>query len=148
MMIEIVVPGIPKPAGSKRVVTNRSTGKAYVIDACDKSRDWKTTVAQVARDGYKGGPNQCPIRLEIEFIFPRPKSHFRSNGKLKPNAPYGKSTKPDLTKLVRAVEDALTGIIWIDDAQVVLTIAEKHYPSLTQCPCTLITINQWGAETK
>lgn len=147
-MIKIVVPGIPKPAGSKRVVTNRSTGKAYVIDACDKSRDWKTSVAQVARDTYKSEPFLGPIRLEIEFIYPRPKSHYRSNGILKTNAPHWKSTKPDLTKLVRAVEDALTGIIWIDDAQVVLTIAEKHYPSLTQCPCTLITINQWGAETK
>ena len=35
--------------------------------------------------------------------------------------------RPDATKLVRAVEDALTGLVWRDDAQVVIQTVRKRY---------------------
>jgi Holliday junction resolvase RusA-like endonuclease len=37
------------------------------------------------------------------------------------------SVKPDLSKLVRATEDSFTGLLYADDAQIVETIARKHY---------------------
>lgn len=127
-MIKIVVPGIPRPAGSKRVVTNRSTGKAYVIDANPKSRDWKTTVAQCASDAWNGEPLMTgPIRLTIVFCVARPRAHYGAKGSLKLSAPTYPTTRPDLTKLVRAIEDALTGVIWRDDSQVVVQNVRKIY---------------------
>jgi Holliday junction resolvase RusA-like endonuclease len=63
-----------------------------------------------------------PIRLSLTFTFCRPKSHFTTRKgvrTLKDSAPSHKTGKPDCTKLARAVEDALTGIIWQDDSQVV-----------------------------
>lgn len=126
-MISFYVPGTPKPAGSKRAIMNRFSGKAYVIDACEKSRDWKTTVAQVASDAYKGDLLTEPIELQIVFLFDRPQSHWGANGKLRAKAPAHKNTKPDLTKIIRAAEDALTGIIWRDDSQVVEIIARKAF---------------------
>ena len=36
-------------------------------------------------------------------------------------------TKPDLTKLVRAAEDSLRGVLWRDDAQVVRQVTEKRW---------------------
>ena len=48
----------------------------------------------------------------------RPASHYRANGEMH-RYPV---TRPDALKLARAVEDALTGIIWLDDAQIV----EEH----------------------
>lgn len=126
-MISFYVPGTPKPAGSKRAIVNRFSGKAYVIDACEKSRDWKTTVAQVANDYYSGDIISVPIVLQIDFYFPRPKGHRKPCGQLRENAPSAKTTKPDLTKIIRAVEDALTGIIWRDDSQVVEIVARKKY---------------------
>ena len=35
--------------------------------------------------------------------------------------------RPDLSKLIRATEDALTGIIYADDAQIVDIHAKKEY---------------------
>ncbi len=35
--------------------------------------------------------------------------------------------KPDATKLVRALEDALTRIVWKDDAQVVTQVVHKRF---------------------
>ena len=44
---------------------------------------------------------------------------------LTPSAPKYKTSKPDVGKTARAVEDALTGIAWVDDSQVVTSIAGK-----------------------
>lgn len=58
--------------------------------------------------------------LEVHFVLSRPPSvprHLR----LRP------IVKPDLDKLARAVGDALTGIVWVDDAQVVGMSVTKDY---------------------
>ena len=58
---------------------------------------------------------------------PRPKSHFRANGLLKPTAPLYHTSKPDLTKLMRSTEDALTGICWTDDSSIARQSPLKLY---------------------
>ncbi len=61
----------------------------------------------------------------------RPKSHYRTGRMtshlLTGNAPLHPTSKPDLLKLARAAEDALTGLVWADDAQVVeMTLTERY----------------------
>ncbi|MCL4735356.1 MAG: RusA family crossover junction endodeoxyribonuclease [Candidatus Omnitrophica bacterium] len=126
--IKFTVVGKQQPAGSKRVVTNRHTGKAYVIDANDKARDWKTKVAQYASDAMGGaGVMTGPIILIVVFAIMRPKSHYTTKGEIRESAPKYPTQKPDVTKLLRAVEDALTGVVWRDDAQVCYQMASKSY---------------------
>jgi Holliday junction resolvase RusA-like endonuclease len=63
--------------------------------------------------------------MSLIFDMPRPKCHYRTgkrSAELKDNAPAYHAGRPDATKLTRAVEDALTGIVWRDDSQV----AEQH----------------------
>ena len=65
--------------------------------------------------------------MTIVFIRPRPQGHYgtgRNEGKLKESAPRYLSKTPDTLKLGRAIEDAITGVIWRDDSQVV-----EHYLS-------------------
>lgn len=125
-VIRFSVPGIPKPAGSKSgfPYVDKQTGKTRVriVDACKGSQAWKKTVARYARKGYLGKPVGVPCKLRLWFYMPRPKSHYRQ-GKfahlLKPSAPNWHTFKPDVLKLARAVEDALTGIIYTDDSNIV-----------------------------
>jgi Holliday junction resolvase RusA-like endonuclease len=61
---------------------------------------------------------------------PRIGSHYGSGKnaeKLKPTAPKFHTVKPDATKLLRSTEDALTGILWRDDAQIARQTVEKSY---------------------
>ncbi|MDV7391094.1 RusA family crossover junction endodeoxyribonuclease, partial [Arthrospira platensis SPKY1] len=56
-------------------------------------------------------PLDCPVRVDVWFIFDRPKSHFgtgRNADVLKPSAPKRMTTPPDVDKLARTVLDALT----------------------------------------
>lgn len=133
-MIEFFVPGIPASAGSKTgfPVKNKKTGKIKVImaPASKKQKPWMAKVASIASESYLGKLLYGPIDLRVIFYFHRPKSHFgtgKNSGKLKSNAPIYVTKKPDLTKLVRAVEDALTGIIWKDDSQVVMQSTGKFF---------------------
>lgn len=129
--ITFFVPGIPKPAGSKRAFIIK--GRAIITDANPKARDWKIDVQHAARsiaERMEGNVLRCPIKLVVHFVLPRPKSHYRTGKNaaiLRPDAPHRHAIKPDTTKLLRGLEDALTGMLWADDAQIALQVTGKDY---------------------
>jgi Holliday junction resolvase RusA-like endonuclease len=71
-----------------------------------------------------------PCMVSIVFRLQRPKGHYgtgRNAGILKASSPHVPVTKPDVDKMVRVVLDALTGIAFMDDSQVVELRALKKY---------------------
>lgn len=129
MMIHFSVPGIPAPGGSKRAVRNPHTGRIALIDMGKNNKEWRAVVAWTAKKCISE-PLSGPIRVDVEFRLPRPKGHYgtgRNEQQLKPSAPKYPVTKPDATKLWRAAEDALKGIAWLDDSQVVSQRVQKVY---------------------
>lgn len=133
--IVFFVDGVPKPAGSKTPMFNKYTNKTVIIDACKLSKKWKQTIAKVAVEYKPEEPIVGPVKLSVLFLMPRPKCHYRS-GKfstiLKEDAPQYHIIKPDSLKLTRAVEDALTGIIYADDSQIVKEKNDKRYAGLNE----------------
>lgn len=129
--ISFNVPGIPQPRGSKRAMPNRAGGRPLMVDTNAKSKPWMAAVSAAAAEAMSDAAlMQGPLRLKVTFMFPRPKSHFRTGRNahvLKPLAPERVSKKPDVDKLLRAVCDAMTGIVFFDDAQVASVEAEKWY---------------------
>ncbi|MCJ7663068.1 MAG: RusA family crossover junction endodeoxyribonuclease [Desulfobacterales bacterium] len=129
-MVSFFVPGLPAPGGSKKVFLNRKTGKPIVTDAGGKAnKDWRAVVALTAGERFHK-PLSGPIKLHIIFYLPHPQAHYRTgknNGVLKENAPLWHEKRPDGLKLRRSVEDALTGIAWIDDSQIAVGTEEKRY---------------------
>ena len=77
--------------------------------------------------------------LTVEFVFfvPRPKGHKRKDGTIRDTAPQFPTTKPDALKLARSTEDALTGIVWHDDAQTADIVARKRYADHGPCGCDI-----------
>jgi Holliday junction resolvase RusA-like endonuclease len=130
-VISFTVLGTPAPAGSKTAfVTKGPNPRAVITDASKRSRPWKSRVAAAAQDAMNGRPPlEGALYLRLTFAVRRPVKHFRKDGELGAEGhrrPYP-SVKPDALKLARAVEDALTGIVYSDDAQVVLEAVSKHY---------------------
>lgn len=140
------VVGRPQPAGSKRafpIVRKHGIGVA-VTDDNPHARSWKGDVAAAGHEAMAraGGTARGadydqatpllagPLGLAVTFTLARPKGHFgtgRNAGAVKASAPFYPTVKPDCTKLLRAVEDALTGVVWRDDAQVVEQSVTKRY---------------------
>jgi Holliday junction resolvase RusA-like endonuclease len=131
-VIKIVVPGVPAPGGSKTPYINKRTGRVAIVDAGKNNAGWKQRVAVFAQQAMAGSPPlDGPLVLTMRFAMLRPKGHYgtgRNAGKLRLWAESAHPTgKPDTTKLVRAAEDALKGIVWHDDSQVVRQYADKSY---------------------
>jgi crossover junction endodeoxyribonuclease RusA len=125
--------GLPATAGSKRAFPfQRANGELGVNVTHDskKSKPWMAAVAAAAREEYSGDLLRGAITLHVVFVLPRPKGHFRTGkrfGELRPTAPIVPAVKPDVSKMLRAIEDALTGVMWKDDAQIHKVVAEKIY---------------------
>ncbi len=116
--IRLTVPGIPRPQGSKRHV-----GRGIMVESSKLLGPWRERVALAAQASMEGRePIEGPVHLAARFYFQRPRAHFgsgRNSDKLKPSAAEHPQGRPDLSKLVRAVEDSLSGIVFRDDAQIV-----------------------------
>ncbi|MGH7129690.1 MAG: RusA family crossover junction endodeoxyribonuclease [Planctomycetaceae bacterium] len=138
--ITIEVFGKPQPAGSKRSLVPvdrhgepyRKAGRIVVstVDDNPRAKDWQRIVADAAARTCTGPPLTGPLSVSMTFFRTRPKSHYgsgRNSGVLKASAPAHPTNRPDLLKLARAVEDALTGIVWCDDAQVVIESLQKKW---------------------
>jgi Holliday junction resolvase RusA-like endonuclease len=147
--IEFFVPGIPATQGSKRAFYNKAIGRAILVDDCKRNKDWRGDVKAFALKAVgEAPPASGPVCLRIQFYLPRPKGHFgsgRNADKLRDHAPDWHTKKPDLTKMTRAVEDALKGIAWNDDSQVAVQHIEKVYgPS----PGAKVFISEiWGLDS-
>jgi Holliday junction resolvase RusA-like endonuclease len=114
--------GDAKPGGSKKAFAHPQTGRIVVVDD-SKNKPWKKAVASEGLRALEGRMlplfGEGPLGVEFVFYRQRPQSQLRANGAVKDNAPAFPTTRPDVLKLARAVEDALTGIIYRDDSQIV-----------------------------
>ena len=101
--------GKPAPQGSKKHV-----GRGILIESSKHVYGWRKYIKVTAKRLLpKPWHAKMGIHLEAEFLFKRPKSHYRANGELKPLAPaHCKTRVGDLDKLVRALADALTGVAY------------------------------------
>lgn len=137
------VPGRPAPGGSKRFVgIGKKTGRAILIDAAgERNKEWRASVAYCASLLAPAELMRGPLEVAFEFTMPRPKGHFHTSkkraGELREDAPTHPTSKPDVLKLARSTEDALTSVIWADDAQTVKLTATKQYGDKPGCKITI-----------
>lgn len=137
---DFFVPGLPAPGGSKTAFVPRRKNGSFVlrpngspvVNMTDsggvRNKNWRNVVAVMAKQSMRGAsPSGLPCFWRFNFFMPRAQAEFRANGELKEWAKKYHTSAPDCLKLCRSTEDALTNIIWIDDAQVVSQNATKEY---------------------
>ena len=110
--------GRPLSKGSYRAVPIKGTGKARLVPGNSRAlKRWTDEIVAAFTAGVLPLPSEDPVVIDITFLMPRPKRKPR---------PF-MAVRPDLDKLCRAVLDALTGVAYADDAQVVELSARKRY---------------------
>jgi Holliday junction resolvase RusA-like endonuclease len=127
--IEFTVLGQPQTAGSKKGFYQPKLKRVIITDDNTKSRSWKEQVASAAHQAYNGPLLREALSMTLVFYRVRPKGHFKANGAVKDRyfQHPGPATRPDLLKLTRAVEDALKGVIYVDDAQIITETLRKRW---------------------
>lgn len=124
-MLTIVAYGRPAPQGSKKFVGRAKSGRGILVESSKAVKPWRQIVHAAALAARNGAPPlDGPLCAVMVFTLPKPKS-----------APKTIQTwpdrMPDVSKLLRATEDALTDAgVWADDARAVeyMPLA-KRYPN-------------------
>lgn len=98
--------------------------------------------AKVARPSV--WPLKGPVVLNVIYLLNMPASIRKKTGELRRTWAYNARSYKDLDNLTKAVQDALTGIAWIDDAQVCQTFQRKFWASAVESPGVWIEIDALG----
>lgn len=87
----------------------------------------------IGHDQFKG-----PVRLDIDFYF-KPAQSISEKKKLEK---YGQwhAIKPDISNLIKFVEDVATGILFHDDCLIATLSASKHYDDNARTEITIIEL--------
>lgn len=132
-----------KPAGSGSKTAYRTPqGRMIVTPASKYQKPWQEAVkwSFLESEYAKMTSLTEPLDVRIDFCFIRPNNHFgtgKNKGKLKSSAPAYPAKRPDIEKLARSTNDALTGLVWKDDSQIVLLTVAKIYSDRSGADITI-----------
>ena len=135
MTVHLEIPGPPQGKARPRM-TKR--GHVYTPQA---TRDYEDAIAGIALKAMKGRmPIDGPVYLSLTAYYPVPAS-WSERKKLRAIAGDESPTvKPDLDNVLKAVADALNGIVYLDDKQIVASELFKKYSSL---PAVHVFVTPW-----
>ncbi|RYZ83149.1 MAG: RusA family crossover junction endodeoxyribonuclease [Proteobacteria bacterium] len=128
MKLEFIVPIAPK---GKKEARRKLNGHTYKDS---ETRAYMEAIAQSIRTQYQGWPLDMPLSVVYRCYRARPKSDRKSKWP---------ATKPDFDNYAKAIGDALTGIVWVDDSrivdgQVIKLFAEEENPRIEIIVTTLL----------
>lgn len=133
------IPGRPLP------LSRPFYGKKVIFD---KSKKDKQNFALQCKYMAPFRPLEGVLSLDLEFYFKRPKSHYRTGKNshlIKDKFCEYHVNVPDLSNLIKFVEDALIGLFYKDDRQIAIINAVKYYCNEKHTEeKTIIRIRQYG----
>lgn len=118
--MEITVPGEPVGKGRPRMTR---TGHTYTPQ---KTREYENKIRQCYHDQAHGEKLDGPLRVHITAYMMIPKSARRDEQKRMQQGKTRPTKKPDLDNIIKTL-DALNGLAFEDDKQIVEVVAEKIY---------------------
>lgn len=124
-------------AGRRLIDPRTGLPKMRVVITSDnpKLKAWRTTVARAVQAALGGVVMEFSGGFSVEATFlVKPPQHIPAD---RGGLPI---VRDDLDKLVRGLLDAITGILWRDDGQVVDLVARKRYAPAGTLPRVDVTI--------
>lgn len=134
MRIKFEVPGNPVAKARARVTKHGTyTPK--------KTRDCEDLVKYSYMSAYSHEPIKCPIRVDVMFFMQIPKSDTKKAREDKLAGLKLPTVRPDIDNLTKSITDALNGLAYVDDNQIVELHCYKHY---SNNPKAVVEITKLG----
>lgn len=141
LMFEI--PGSPIGQGRPKFSTINGHAKAYDPE---KSRNYKAYVRLLATQAMKEQGFEMiegPCSLDILAFFEVPKSKSKKFREAALSGLEYPTKKPDIDNIIKAIQDALNGLAYKDDALIVKLGVVKLYSEIPRVEVSLI---EWDKE--
>jgi len=123
-MIAFTVYGEPVAQGRPRAST--ASGHVRLYDPA-KSRDYKDYVRLAAAEHAPSKLLEGPLAVMVTAYRSIPKSFSKKKAAAAEAGEVYPTSKPDADNYLKGVKDALKGVMWVDDSQVVDAYARKRY---------------------
>ena len=122
--LQVTVPG--RPEGKKAVADGR-WGNKYNPSG-NAMRKFGAIVKATKKIPEERAKYRGPVKIHTKAYFNRPVDHLRRHNKgIKKKAPAEMIHKPDADNIAKFVGDALTGLAYWDDAQIISNTSEKFW---------------------
>jgi crossover junction endodeoxyribonuclease RusA len=131
----------PRPRAWVRVINGKPTARVYDAGTAEA---WKGDVARKAEEHRPPAPLDGPVRLDVDFIFPRPKSLLRRKD---PEGRLPHVAKPDRDNCEKALLDCLKTLgFFTDDCQVCAGEPRKFYAAKGELSGAVVWIQLGGPD--
>lgn len=129
--LSFTLPGEPLPKGD-RIARN---GHVVITKSTARVKRWEESLGWTVRAALGGVALSYtgPIMIEASFYFAPPR-------KLPADRLGFPCVRPDVDKCLRALLDALSGVVYRDDGQIVDVVARKRY---SDRPRVDVTVTPW-----
>lgn len=134
-MTTFLVRGTAVTQGSKKAIPMANGKVAMVESAGPRLTQWRHAINTEARHHWAGPPTKGPVMVVAVFTVTRPKSA--------PKRRWPTQRGLDIDKAARAVLDALTGVCYVDDSQVIKLDVFKE---CGDTPGVIVTVAPYEAE--
>jgi Holliday junction resolvase RusA-like endonuclease len=125
--VYFVVYGNPVGKGRPRATSRGGFVRMYT-DA--KTLGFESAVADEARIAMREWQAfNTPMQLQLSAYYPIPKSWSKKKRQMAMDGEIHPQVKPDLDNVMKAVLDAMNGVVYVDDSQVINMVATKRYSS-------------------
>lgn len=125
-LLDLIIEMAPVAKGRPRF----ARGIAYTPKA---TKDAEKRIRDAAKDAFKSDPYDGAVDVAVMFYLERPKSKSRKKHPLHLG-------RPDVDNFAKLVLDALNGIVWVDDGQVVNLFCAKRYADDMAGPCIEVNV--------
>ena len=126
-MVKIAFTVHGKPVGQGRPRTTVRNGRAIIYKP-ETSKRYEAEIAKEAKNAMgETKPFTGPVSLELSVYKAPPSGATKKQREDMLKGEIFPTTKPDLDNVIKAVADALTGVVWEDDKQVVMIDAAQYF---------------------
>lgn len=124
-MITFTIPGKPVGKGRPRFARRGNFVATYTPE---KTVSFENMVKLFAsHDMGCRPPIEGPLKISVEVVVAPPASMSKKKTGQALSGMHKPTTKPDLDNVVKSIADALNGVAYVDDKQIVEISARKHY---------------------
>lgn len=112
--------GPAQTQGSKRGFVHPHLKRVVIVDDNDKAlKSWRQELVVAMQRTKPPRAADTSVACSVIIYVPRPQTHYRTSGDLKPNAPKVPAAGRDIDKIARAILDAgQIACWWVNDARV------------------------------
>ena len=138
-MIKMIILGEPVAQHRPRITTAGKFPRMYKVKADNTYREKLYWEAKQLNMKPISRPTQIAVDIKVYRAIPKSFSKVRQlqarKGVIRP------TTKPDIDNYVKQIFDALNGLVWEDDAQIVTIHGRKFYDLIPRLDIEISTLN-------